>query len=208
MIIVLSLVGCVKKIIYRLPHEYQPQPGLISHRYFHSLGQSYRYFAKWIYPAQPTKVLIHAVQHHPTRPDILHVDFYQVRMTEKLETDIELNLIGESAAVKEMGGILVRSMDKVKVSCLPGDLVHSIDVDIAALKTFEDRIRVADIVAPKGITIMENPEEIVATVSQPRTEAELASLNEEVKVDVANVEVEKKGKTDEEAAAEGDAAKE
>jgi large subunit ribosomal protein L25 len=156
----------------------------------------------------PTKVLIHAVQHHPTRPDILHVDFYQVRMTEKLETDIELNLIGESAAVKEMGGILVRSMDKVKVSCLPGDLVHSIDVDIAALKTFEDRIRVADIVAPKGITIMENPEEIVATVSQPRTEAELASLNEEVKVDVANVEVEKKGKTDEEAAAEGDAAKE
>jgi len=158
--------------------------------------------------AAPVKVLIHSVQRHPTRSDILHVDFYQVRMTEKLETDIELNLVGESAAVKESGGILVRALDKVKVSCLPGDLVHSIDVDISALKTFEDRIRVSDIVAPKGITIMENPEEIVATVNQPRSEAELASLNEEVKVDVEAVEVEKKGKTDEEATAEGDAAKE
>jgi large subunit ribosomal protein L25 len=151
------------------------------------------------------KVLIHAVQYHPTSGDVLHVDFYRVTMTEKLQTDIELNFIGVSAAVKEQGGIFVRTMDKVKVECLPADLVHAIDVDISALKSFDDRIHVSNVVPPKGITIMENPAEVVASVSAPRSDSELESLTGAVEEDVNAVAgVEKK----EEPAAEGEAAAE
>lgn len=156
----------------------------------------------------PVKVLIQAVQQHPTKTAPVHVDFYQVRMTEKLETDIELNFVGESTAVKESGGILIRTLDKVKVECLPGDLVPAIDVDLTALKTFEDRIHVKDIVAPKGITILDGGDEVVASVTPPRSEEELASLSEKVEVDVAAVEkVETKKKEDDEETADGEPTK-
>jgi len=148
--------------------------------------------------AAPIKVLIHALQRHPVTPRVMHVDFYQVKMSEKLQTDIELNFIGESPAIKELGGILVRALDKVKVESLPGDLVPTIEVDISALQTFEDRIRVADLKRPAGLTILDNAEEIVATVTPPRSEAELEALSGKVEEDVAAVGVvEKPVKEDE-----------
>lgn len=147
----------------------------------------------------PVKVLIHAIQQHPTKTTPIHIDFYQVRMTEKLQTDIELNFVGESAAVKESGGILIRALDRVKVECLPGDLVPAIDVDLSLLKNFEDKIHVSNIIAPKGIVILDGADEVVASVMPPRSEEELASLSEKVEVDVAAVEkVETKKKEDEE----------
>ncbi len=152
--------------------------------------------------AKPVAVLIHGVQRHPTKQTVMHVDFYQVRMTEKIEADVDLEFTGESPAVKEQGGILIRTLDKLKITALPGDLVPSIAVDISALKTFEDRIHVADLVLPTGITAMISGEEVVASVAAPRSEAELEALSADVKEDVSTVEVEKKGK-EEEAAEEG-----
>ncbi len=155
---------------------------------------------------QPVKALIHAIQRHPTTDRVIHVDLYQVQMTEKLEADIELNFIGESTAVKELGGIFIRTIDKVKVSCLPSDLVPAIDVDISVLKSFDQRIHVSDLVIPKGMTILDKGEEVVASVAAPRSEAEIASLSEKVEsVDVSAVEkVEtKKAKDDEEEEAAG-----
>ncbi|MBI5467169.1 MAG: 50S ribosomal protein L25 [Candidatus Kerfeldbacteria bacterium] len=146
----------------------------------------------------PTKVLIQSLQRHPTTHGVTHIDFYQVKMTEKIETEIELHFVGESAAVKESGGIFIRTIDKVKVECLPGDLVPSIDVDVSVLKTFEDRIHISDIVAPKGITIMEKSEDVVASVTPPRSEEEIAALSEKVEENVEAVEVEKKEKAVEE----------
>lgn len=154
----------------------------------------------------PVKALIHAIQKHPTTDRVIHVDLFQVKMTEKLEADIELNFIGESAAVKEQGGIFIRTIDRVKVSCLPSDLVPAIDVDISALKNFEDRIHVSDLVVPSGLTIINKDGEVVASVTPPRSEAEIASLSEKVEaVDVSAVEkVEtKKAKEDEEEAEVG-----
>lgn len=142
----------------------------------------------------PAKMLIHAIQRHPTTGRVTHVDLYQVRMTEKLEADIELHFIGESPAVKEQGGIFLRTMDKVKVNCLPADLVPSIDIDISALKTFDDRIHVSDLIVPPGLTLMEKGEEVVASVTAPRSEEELASLSEKVEENVEAVEVTKKEK--------------
>lgn len=135
----------------------------------------------------PVKVLIHDTQHHPTTSAVLHVDFYRVKMSEKLQTDIELNFVGQSPAVKEQGGIFVRSLDKVKVECLPADLVHAIDVDISSLKKFEDRLHVRDIIVPQGVTILGKPDEVVASVMPPRSESELEALSSKVEEDVTAV---------------------
>jgi large subunit ribosomal protein L25 len=148
------------------------------------------------------KVLIHAIQRHPTRTNVTHVDFYQVKMTETLQTEIELELTGEAPAVKEQGGILIRALDKVKVECLPVDLVSSIAVDISNLKTFDDHIRVADLKLPKGITVLDNPEEMVVTVQAPRSEEEIAALSGEVTEDVTAVGTVEKPKAE---AEEGEA---
>lgn len=156
--------------------------------------------------AAPIKVLIHDIQRHPTKPIITHVDFYQVKMTEKLETEIELELVGESPAVKEQGGILIRTLDKVKVQCLPGDLVPHIQVDISVLGTFDARIHVSDIKAPKGITILDGADEVVASVTAPRSEAELESLSEVVTEDVTKVESAEKKEVEEEVPADDAAA--
>lgn len=157
---------------------------------------------------QPTKVLIHEIQRHPTTGDVIHVDLYQVRMTEKLETEIDLEFVGESPAVREQGGILVRPLDKVHVRCLPADLVPSLSVDISKLDSFDAKIHVSDLVVPPGLEILDKPEEMIANVTPPRSEEELKALDEQtVESDaVAAVgDVEKEKKPDEEAVDEAPA---
>lgn len=131
-------------------------------------------------------VLIHDVQKHVVRSNPLHVDFYEVSMTEKLQTTVALEYTGESAAVKALYGTLVKVLDEIEVECLPGDLPHSLSVDISALNTFDDSIAVKDIVLPRGVTALTDADEVVAKVQPPRdVEADLATPVEE---DVTKVE--------------------
>ncbi len=149
--------------------------------------------------ATPFKVLIHEVQRDPVTSVPRHVDFFHVSMTEKLSTHIPIVFIGESKAVKELGGTLVKTLDAVAVECLPQDLVHELSVDLASLENFDDALRVADLKVPAGIEITSDPEEMIVTVKAPRTEEEIAAdetVTAEVKVE--DVEVEKKGKKEEE----------
>ncbi len=140
------------------------------------------------------KVLVHGIQRDPSSYRFTHVDFYQVRMDEKLHTTIPLKFVGESKAMKELGGILVKSMDELEVRCLPADLVHEIEVDIAALQTFEDMISVGDIKLPKGIEVMNELEAGIATVSEPISQEELDALDTKVEENIDAVKVEEKGK--------------
>lgn len=145
-------------------------------------------------------VLVHEVQKHLVKSQPIHVDFYEVSMTEKLQTEVVLEFEGESSAVKALGGTLVKVLDAVEVECLPGDLPHNLVVDISKLTTFDDILEVRDIPAPKGVTILTDPTEVVAKVQPPRdVEAELAGPVEE---DVASVE----GVVKAEAPAEGESA--
>ncbi|MFA7662691.1 MAG: 50S ribosomal protein L25, partial [Patescibacteria group bacterium] len=80
---------------------------------------------------KPLTVLCHDVQYNPLNNAISHVDFYQIKEGEKIDVSIEFNLVGESPAVKELKGNLVKPHDKVEVRCLPSDLVSHIDVDIS-----------------------------------------------------------------------------
>ena len=109
-------------------------------------------------------------------------------MKEEIETEVELMFVGESEAVKALGGVLVKSISKVEVKCLPADLPSHIDVDISVMKTFEDHITIKDLKIPKGVEINLEPEVIVALVTPPRTEDELSGLDEKVEADVTKVD--------------------
>jgi len=85
-------------------------------------------------------VVIKDVQKDILSGQPIHVDFYQVRMDEEIEAEVELVFVGESPAVKELGGVLVKNMDAVEIKCLPGDLLSRIKVDISRIKTFDDYI--------------------------------------------------------------------
>ncbi len=133
-------------------------------------------------------VLIREVQRHPVNDTMMHVDFYQVRLDEAIAASVPLVFVGESEAVRDLGGVLVRNIDEAEVEALPQDLPHAIEVDISGLKKFDQAIRVADLRLPVGVKVLHKPDEIVALVQAPRSEEELAELTEEVKEEVEAVE--------------------
>lgn len=146
------------------------------------------------------KALVKDWQVEPLSNRYTHVDFYQVNLKEKLKTEVALNFIGESPAVKEQGGSIIKTLDSVLVECLPMDLVHSIDVDISVLKNFDDMIAVKDLAVPAGIEILENADEVIVKVEAPMTEDQLKALENAAPVDVTAVKTEAEVKAAEEAA--------
>lgn len=119
------------------------------------------------------KVLVKDTQRDVMKNFFTHVDFYQVNMKEKITTEIPLHFIGESKAVKELGGMLMKETHEVEVECLPIDLVDHIDVDISSLNTYDDVITISDLTLPKGFRLLHNnPEDVVAMVVEPKVETE------------------------------------
>lgn len=112
------------------------------------------------------KVLVKDVQKNVLNDSLTHADFYQVNMKEKVVTEIPLNFIGESKAVKELGAMLNKDLDNLEVECLPGDLVDHIDVDISVLISFDDAIRIGDLKLPAGVVATGEDEEMVASVKE------------------------------------------
>lgn len=149
-------------------------------------------------------VLIGDVQRNPLTNFVTHIDFRRVDTTRKIEAKIRLELVGESPAVKTLGGTLLQSLEDLEVKSLPDALVSHIDVDVSKLVTFDDVIRVSDLVVPEGIEVMADAEMPVASVQAPRSEEEMASLNAAVEMDVSKVEVTTEKKDE---PVEGDAAK-
>lgn len=133
-------------------------------------------------------VIIYEIQKDPIFGQFIHADFFQVRMDEEIETEVELVYVGEAPAVKELGGVLVKNLDEITVKCLPANLPSEIKIDITSLKTFEDHICVKDLKISEKVKIDLEPETVIALVSEPRSEEELEGLNEKVEVDVTKVE--------------------
>ncbi len=132
-------------------------------------------------------VLIHDAQTDHMSGKISHVDFFQVNMKEEVETEIPLEFIGESEAVKALGGVLVKNMDEVPVRCLPSDLPPHFEINLAKIKTFDDHITIADIKVSDKIKIDLEPETVIALVTPPRTQEELESLENKVEEDVTKI---------------------
>lgn len=142
-------------------------------------------------------VLIHDAQYHPISGKYIHIDFYKVKAGKKIETSVEIEFVGESPAVKEKGGILVKNLDEVEIRCLPKDLIGEIKVDLSVLKELDDSIHVGELNIPKEVELLSEPKTVVVSVAAPRSQDEIDQLNEKVEMDIDKVEG-IKGKEEEE----------
>ncbi len=147
-------------------------------------------------PEGDIDVLIHEVQVDPITDEPIHVDFLVIDMKKKIQVNIPLEFVGVSGAVKNGLGNLVKVLHEVEVEALPSDLPHNLVVDISTLETLENQVFVSDIKLPAGVTLITNGEEVVASiVAQVEEKEEVVAP-----VDLSAIEVEKKGKKEEEGA--------
>ena len=135
-------------------------------------------------------ILIGEIQKHPISSRYLHVDLRQVSMTQKIEAEAELSFVGEAPAVKELGGIFAPAKSVLLIKALPKDLVSEIEVDISVLATFGDKVTVRDIKLPSGVEVVDELDVMIAGVSEPKEEEEVAPTAEEEADALDSVEVE------------------
>jgi large subunit ribosomal protein L25 len=149
-------------------------------------------------------VLARDIQQHVTRGDLIHVDFLEVDLKTVIVGEAELVAVGESEAMAEGTGTITFAMRTIEIEALPEDLVSEIEVDISLIVTTDDVITVADLTAPKGVTIISDPEATVASFAFDRAELEEEEEDEEELLEgefepaADSVEVIGKGKDDEE----------
>ena len=140
-------------------------------------------------------VLIHEVNYHPVSNEPIHADLYVIEKGKALKIKVPLEFTGQSQAVKELGGILVKVLYELEIEALPKDLPQHLTVDISPLNTLESQVLVKDIKLPNGVKAINKPEEVVASIDTVKEEVE-----ETAPVDLSAIEVEKKGKKEEEGA--------
>jgi large subunit ribosomal protein L25 len=140
------------------------------------------------------KVLVREIQTHPRRLGPIHVDFYQVSLEEKITVEVPVHLTGESAAVKRGDADVLQPIHRVRVECLPTDIPEAFEVDLTPLEEIESELRVSDLVVPKGVTVLDEPDDLVVKIVHKR------ELKVEEEVAVAETAIVGEG---EEAAEEG-----
>jgi large subunit ribosomal protein L25 len=138
--------------------------------------------------------LIHDVAYHAINDKPIHADFYAVNMNKLIRTAVPFVFTGESSAIKNDGGILVKVMHEVEVEALPKDLPHELLIDLGLLSTFESKVLVKDIPLPSGVKIMADGDEIIVLVEALRTEEALAELEQGVVSEIAEVKTEQEEK--------------
>jgi large subunit ribosomal protein L25 len=143
-------------------------------------------------------VFFRDVQRNPITDEFLHVDFYQVSLKEKIRLEVPLVIVGEAPAVSVHNGILLQSVNALTIEGLPTDLPPHIEVDVSGLEEIDDSVHVKDLDVSPDVTLMVDPELVVAKVAAPR-------LVEEVEEEVAEEEVEEAAEAAEEEKAEAEA---
>jgi large subunit ribosomal protein L25 len=147
---------------------------------------------------KPVNVIAKAIQHDPTSGHPIHVDFWVVNMKRAITTAIQVHFLGEAPGVKT-GGVMMHNLSAVQIESLPSDLPEYLEVDISGLEV-GDSVHVRDLLVPRGVTILDAEDEIVASVVPPAKsiEEEEAEAAEAALVGVEPVEPEVIGETPEE----------
>ena len=146
---------------------------------------------------ETTTALARDLQRDPLRGTLLHTDFVKVDLTQEVEVEVPVNIVGEAPGAKE-GGILEQPLFSLHVRCLPTEVPESIDADVSGLN-IGDSLKVADLAVDAKFEILNDPESAVASVAAPISEAELEAMEAAATTDEA---------AEEEAPAEGEAAPE
>jgi large subunit ribosomal protein L25 len=142
------------------------------------------------------EALIHDVDLDPLTEVPRHADFYVFEKGHKVKLSVPLEFVGVSPAVKDLGGTLIKVLHEIKIEAMPKDLPKAIEVDISSLASFDAQILAGALVLPAGVVLIEDASEVVALAAMPKEEKE----EETAPVDLSAIEVEKKGKKEEEGA--------
>ena len=138
----------------------------------------------------------------PTRARLLHIDLHEVRLDQAIQTNVVIELVGEAAGQKE-GGVLSQINREVRVEALPMEVPDHLELDISAM-VIGDSLRITDLRVPEGVTLLDDPETVLATVSPPTKEPEPEEVEAEEGEEIEGEAVEGEGEAAEgEAGAEG-----
>ena len=156
---------------------------------------------------QKQPVMVKDLQRHPVRGETVHVDFLRVNLNEKIHTTVTLSLVGAEAAtgVKE-GGILTQELIHLNVEALPNDVPDLIEFDVSGLD-LNATATVADLQAPTGVKLLDDPETVAVTITAPSVEPTEDDIEVETQIvgDTAVAEGQAQGDTAEEAQQSADA---
>jgi large subunit ribosomal protein L25 len=143
-----------------------------------------------------TNVMIKDFDLHPVTNKVIHIDFYAPEAGKKVHASVPLEFVNESAAVKA-GAQLVKVLHEIEVESLPESIPHHIEVDLSIMTSVDVSVHVKDLKLPAGVTTKLDADEVVASVVEYKEEVETAEP-----IDLSKIEVEKKGKKEEEGATE------
>lgn len=142
---------------------------------------------------EPMDVLIHDIDIDPVRGTIRHVDFYAIERGKEITVDVPLEFVG-TAPAEEQNGVLTKVLHEVEVTCRPSKLPHNIEVDVSVMTELDQPIKIKDLALPEGVKVENDPEEVVAIVVPVEEEVE----EPVAPIDMDSIEVEHKGKEEEE----------
>lgn len=131
-------------------------------------------------------VMLHEIQTDPIKSEIIHADFQIVNMSSEVTVDVNLNLVGEAAGVKD-GGVLQQSIHQISISALPSEIPQTIDVDVSQLEVGET-VTLEDIDTKGKYTINQDTSQVVASVLAPRQEEEISTGEEQEPGEPENLE--------------------
>ena len=112
------------------------------------------------------------VQRHPVSEDVLHVDFLRVDVSQTIQSEVPVVITGVAPAVVDLGGTLLQPLQSIVVESLPLDVPGSFAVDVGGLDDFEKAVYVRDLAVVARVTILTDPDALLARVGAPRIEAE------------------------------------
>lgn len=142
--------------------------------------------------------LMKEYQVDPLKGELLHTDFFEVSLTEEIRVTVHVTTTGEPIGVKRDGGILQHGVREIEIQCLPDRVPGHIEVDVSGLETGKS-IHVGDLPLGEGIEVLTDAGELIATVGAPIVEEKVEAVA--AAPEVAEPEVIKKGKKEEEAGA-------
>jgi large subunit ribosomal protein L25 len=140
--------------------------------------------------------LLKDVQVDPIRGELLHTDFFEVSLAEKVRVSLHVTTVGEPIGVKRDAGILQHTLREVEVECLPDKIPGRVEIDISGLEVGQS-IHVSDLTFEEGIKVLTDLGDLIVTVTAPVVEAAPVEA-EAVAAEAAEPEVVKKGKKEEE----------
>ncbi|MBC8160318.1 MAG: 50S ribosomal protein L25 [Roseiflexaceae bacterium] len=130
-------------------------------------------------PGQPTaSALIHAIQRHPVSRTVIHADLLVVDLKIELTVDVPVTLIGESPLAKLGEAVVNQMLTSVTVRTLPANIPGHLEADISVLDDLDKNVTVSDLKLPEGVSLVNPPDEVVASITATRAEEETATTVE------------------------------